>query len=79
MSAFVMLLGSIFFSAIVLAVVGVVAFGTFCVTCLGASVASKNEMTAVVIASGATVTIVAIMGYFIYRWVRWSWYQDLRK
>jgi hypothetical protein len=79
MSSVFMLLGSIALSAIVLAVVAVVAFGTFCLTCLGAATASKNEVTAIVIASGATTTVVAIMGYFIYRWIRWSWYQDLRK
>ncbi len=78
-SSAVMLLGSIFLSAIVLAVVGVVAFGTFCLTCLGAAAASSNERIAVIIASGATVTAVALMGYFIFRWIRWSWYQDLRK
>lgn len=78
-SSALMLLGSVFLSAIVLTVVGVVAFGTFCLTCLGANVASKNDVAAMVVASGATITVVAIMGYFIFRWIRWSWYQDLRK
>ena len=78
-SSVVMMLGSIFLSAIVLAVVSVVAFGTFCLTCLGAAAASQDGKTAVIVASGATLVAVGAMGYGVYHWIRWSWHQDLRK
>lgn len=66
-------------SGIVLSVVCSVAFGTFCLTCLGSSMATQNDKSAVVIASGATVVALCVLGYFIFRFVRWRWYQDIDK
>ena len=74
-----MFLGSVLFSGIVLAVVAAVAFGTFCVTCLGMAAASNDEQISVMVAAGAAFAAVCAMGYLAYRLVRWRWKKDLEK
>ena len=78
-----MFLGSIFVAWIVLTVISVVAFGTFCLSCLGAagltSFGSGDESMVFIIAGATTLAAVSGVGYLMFRWIRSRWHQDLRK
>jgi hypothetical protein len=71
---------------VVLCVVGVAAFATFCLTCFGvwAATGAKSEtgasfLFAVIVAGGAALVVVVVLGRRFYGWVRSRWDEDLKQ
>lgn len=74
-----MFIGSTIVAFIVLSVVAAAAFGTFCLTCLGAAAATQGSEISIVIAGGATLIVVGAVGYGFFKWIRSRWHEDLHR
>ncbi len=71
--------GSTLATFVVIAVVGVVGFGTFCITCFGVGV-STNNIHLAVLGSGLLAIIVLIpVCRRLARWVRNRWRRDVKR
>jgi hypothetical protein len=77
LSRVAMFVGSIFVSGIVIALVAIVGFGTFCITCLGMAATTQNEVMALAVASAATLFALGALAIPIVRWIRSRWYDAL--
>jgi hypothetical protein len=66
--------GSMVVSWIVMMVVGIVGFGTFCLTCIGTAAATNSGPLSFAAAIGATILAVGVVAIPLTRWIRNRWY-----
>jgi len=75
----VMYLGSFFVTAIILSILGAVAYGTFFAVCLGVATSSTPfEESAVGIGIAAAVLMTALVAWPLALWVRHRWRKAVR-
>ncbi len=70
-------LGSLAVTFVILTVVGVTAFGTFCVVCFGTFVATENVGLAVWVSGGCGVLVLVPLCRRFWKWVKRRWKRDI--
>lgn len=78
-SKVIMFFSSMAVTWIILTVVGVAAFGAFCLTCLGAYSVTDSEELAIPIAGGAALIVVGGLGIVFWKWIDSRWRRDTRQ
>lgn len=77
-----LLAGSFVTTAVILTVVGIASFGTFCGVCLGIYSLDESAGTGglgFIVAAGAALVATGTVLGFVARWVRRRWHRDTRK